>query len=121
MKKKVVMMVLCVMLVAGLCASRADADWRTCRIDAVGRSSAYCMIQLTDTGGLFTKRWFTIAWDEGDAEKERYQAALTAFATNSNVLVMFHSQNPPPEMDWVMTIYALKTGNKKNLTDAFED
>jgi len=88
MKKKVLVLAICVM-VSAFCVSTAMAafDWYVCTISKTGTTSfGDPFIEVTGVTPAFATTIFTLG-NTVDKTKEMYAAALTAWSNSANVWV----------------------------------
>jgi hypothetical protein len=87
MKRKALMVVLCVVMLGALVAS-AQAAWYTCTVNQAGQSGVVYFCQLTEVSGATWTgpRYFFIDSTAG-VQNAMLATLLTAFANSSNVQV----------------------------------
>jgi hypothetical protein len=98
MKRKALVVLFCVMALAAISFSNAQAaaGWHTCTVSKIAASNSYYMLYLTDTAG--TPDWqgeqiFIIKLTDAEA-KAMYATALTAWASGGNVTAYLTTFTP---------------------------
>lgn len=102
MKKKMVLIILAVSLIATLGIATAQADWFSANVKMTGASGANSMVMLTDLGGAFTNRWFVL--DPVNANKQ-LATALTAISSGIKIQVSFVAAGVPVQYSAVSAFY----------------
>lgn len=88
MKRKALMVVLCVVMLGAFVASAQAGAWYTCIVNQAGQSGTVYFCQLTEVSGVdwTGPRYFFIDTSAG-VQNAMLATLLTAFANSSNVNV----------------------------------
>jgi hypothetical protein len=96
---RILALVLVVTGMLALGAQEAQAQWLTCTVVQVGCGYNNTYLNLTDSGGAFSNRWFIA---DPSSYKEVLATALTAVSAGKTVLVNLSGES---EYSLIVSIY----------------
>lgn len=90
MKQKVVFAIVLSLLILGFLSTKtvhAAYGWYMCTVVATGQGSGNVYIALTDDGGAFTQKWFTVPSADVTSANRYLALALTAISTEKKLRI----------------------------------